>query len=637
MRYRYLSVTVILLIIFQIAAAQNLVPNPDFETYNNCPSNLLSIPFSNNYNNFPTITSWTNPAKLSSPDYLNSCAASVSGLKIPYSTFGYQQPVSGNAYAGIIAFQGEFNNGSLQYDYREYLQNKLTQPLTAGRQYCISFHVSPTVSAAFNFNYVAIDEIGINLSAQRNTDTLNYTMSLPYDVENNPGNFISDTSKWYKVQGVYMASGGENWLTLGNFKNSNNAPVFQNIYPQTPDPNRIYWAYLFIDDVSVVEITSADTIRNVALDTVVCKLTGLNILLNASVNGVAYNWNNGSSASQIIVSDTGTYWCESKLDCGLTIDTFHIRYQLYKPLDLGKDTFNCFSQPITISSNNYYSSYLWNTGATTNTITTNQSGDYILTVSDTCGIQKDTIAVAIQSPTLPPLVSDTTICQKSFSPGLVVNGSNIKWYVPNSNIGSPTQPYISTAQNGTQTLYVTQTIGHCESPKVPLHIKVKYKPVADIGDYIRICKGVDTVIGRPYPEVNYLWNNNEMVCCIKPQTTGIYQLTISNDCGTSSDSAFVEISPCDECLFVPTAFTPNKDGRNDVFYPVIKCPVTEYHIDIFNRWGEKIFSATDPTTTWNGESKTGNFDAGVYVYTMQYRAVNTGVVKHLKGNITLIR
>jgi gliding motility-associated-like protein len=618
--------------------AQNLVPNGNFESYNNCPSALSGIAYSPAYTNFPTALYWVNPLQPTTPDYLNMCAPGSSGVKVPLPIFGYQNPHSGNGYAGIIAWDGQIVNGNMVFDYREYMQNQLSQPLIAGHNYCVSFYVSPTISSGFSFNYVALDGVGVNLSGNQTTINSGYTLQLSYDVQNQAGKYLTDTALWYKVKATYTAQGGEKWITIGSFKTTSAPPSFVQVYPPTTDPNLSYRCYLYIDDVSITEITAADTIRSVH-DTSVCSLTGISNLLSGATGAVSYQWQNGSTSGQLTATDTGTFWCRSFMECGLMVDTFHIRYTPSYNLNLGKDTVNCQSQPVTISANNSYSSYLWSTGASSSSIIVAQSGAYVLTVSGDCGLQKDTINVTIQQPTDPPLVYDTTLCQLDPSPVLHVDGTNIKWYSSIGGLfGVPVQPFISTAQHGQQILYVTQTIGKCESPKVPLNIDIRYKPDPEIGDYFHICQNTDTVIiGHEYPGVSYLWNTNEFVCCIIPRYTGAYRLTITNECGTASDTAFVEMSSCDDCLSMPNAFTPNSDGRNDYFMPMSQCPVTDYKMAIFNRWGQMVFSTTDLYQGWNGGFKGVMADGGTYVYMVSFRSVTTGSLKTLRGNVTLLR
>lgn len=615
--------------------AQNLVPNPDFELYNNCPVNLAAMPFSNDLTYFPTVLSWSNPVLLSSPDYLAGCATPASQLQVPNTLFGYQQATSGSAYAGIIAFQGQWQVGSLIYDYREYLQARLLQPLKAGSQYCVRFFVSPTISPSFHFNYIAIDEIGINFSKQRQIDTLHNNLSLPYSVRSTPGVYFADTSKWYVVEGVYTASGGEEWLTLGTFKNAN-PPAFQQIWPQTPNLAQTFWNYLFIDDVSVVEMTSADTILRSA-DTFVCKTGGLGILLQGNPLASSYLWQNGATAAQITANDTGLYWCTARQGCQLIADTFHIRYAATKVLSLGPDTFNCLSQPMHIGANHPYASYLWNTGATTPDITVSQSGTYILTISDTCGVQVDTISVAIQDPTPPPVVHDTTVCQFAAPPKLNVSGSRLTWWFPGISTGFAVQPYIETSQTGVQRFFVSQTVGHCQSPRVPVDVTIRYTPSASIGDWFSFCDEADTLLGESIPDVQYRWNTGEDVCCIRPRQTGWYAVTLSNPCGSATDSAFVEVTACDECLVVPTAFSPNNDNKNDVFVPIVRCDVYNYLLRIYNRWGELVFASNDVRKGWHGDQGGVKADLGVYVFLLEYNSSHTHSRKQIRGNLTLIR
>jgi gliding motility-associated-like protein len=618
-----------------LAGAQNLVPNPSFEQYNNCPSTLVSMPYSGNYSFFPTIQHWTTPVRYTTPDFLHDCAQASSGLKVPNTTFGYQLAKSGAAYGGIIAFQGQYTGGTLTSDYREYLQTQLLQPMVAGRQYCVSFFVSPTISANFNYNYVAVDEIGINFSVNRPVDTINRTLSLPYHIKNTPGNFLTDTSKWYKIHGTYTATGGEQWLTLGTFFNGA-APVFVPVHPGNPNPAIMYWNYFFVDDVSVTELTSADTVIS-TWDTVVCSTNGLSKVLEATPGAASYLWQDGTNGSQFSATDTGLYWCTALMDCGQAMDTFRIIHGPSRKLNIGRDTINCLGLPVTVGSSQPFNTYLWSSGATSPVITVAQSGNYVLTVTDTCGMQSDTVSVIIQPPTPAPVVRDTAICQYVNMPVLQVQGSGLTWYYPGLPNGLQTQPYIETGITGVQTFYVSQTIGKCESPKVPVNVTIKYKPVVEIGDYYMICTGGDTIIGQYLDNVSYLWNTGEKTCCIHPRKTGTYEVTVQNDCGTSTDTAFVEVFPCDECLFVPTAFTPNGDGRNDQFAPVIKCPVYNYRLRVYNRWGELVFTTNNPGEGWNGRYKGGTADLGVYMYIMEYNSANTKSRKLHQGNVTLIR
>ncbi len=87
---------------------------------------------------------------------------------------------------------------------------------------------------------------------------------------------------------------------------------------------------------------------------------------------------------------------------------------------------------------------------------------------------------------------------------------------------------------------------------------------------------------------------------------------------------------------LPTAFTPNGDGKNDVFRlgNIAYQKLQEFRV--FNRWGKEIFSTTDPKTGWDGSYNGQPQDMGVYYYVIRLVAPGGGV-NNYKGDITLVR
>ncbi len=226
--------------IFCHAVAQsNLVPNSSFENYSNCPLTISQI---------DSATAWFQPNTYgSSTDYFNSCTA-WNYVSVPSNMFGFQYAKSGNAYAGITVYLGQ------QYNYREYLEVELTDTMIAGEQYCVSFYVSLADIMQYGIN-----RIGAYISnnpVYYNSPSYQPILVQP-QVENNSG-VISDTSNWKLVSGVYIANGGEKYLTIGNFYNDSNTTVSL-VHPNQPAS----WAYYYIDDVSVVHgLCSTGIIEN---------------------------------------------------------------------------------------------------------------------------------------------------------------------------------------------------------------------------------------------------------------------------------------------------------------------------------------------------------------------------------------
>ena len=90
----------------------------------------------------------------------------------------------------------------------------------------------------------------------------------------------------------------------------------------------------------------------------------------------------------------------------------------------------------------------------------------------------------------------------------------------------------------------------------------------------------------------------------------------------------------------PNAFTPNGDGTNDVFRPIGQCPVEEYRLQVFNRWGERIFESLGINEGWNGDVNGVAAPVDVYIYQVEYYTIVNGVRTLLHNEmkeVTLIR
>ena len=76
------------------------------------------------------------------------------------------------------------------------------------------------------------------------------------------------------------------------------------------------------------------------------------------------------------------------------------------------------------------------------------------------------------------------------------------------------------------------------------------------------------------------------------------------------------IQECSFNLSAPNAFSPNGDGNNDVWLPLITC-YEEYTLSVFNRWGELVFNSNDPNEGWDGKNSESTHKPGVYLFIIQ--------------------
>jgi len=127
-----------------------------------------------------------------------------------------------------------------------------------------------------------------------------------------------------------------------------------------------------------------------------------------------------------------------------------------------------------------------------------------------------------------------------------------------------------------------------------------------------------------------------------PQYTTTYTVQLEDLYGCKNSGEITIMVVCGkENVFIPNTFSPNGDGRNEVFYPKGTGLFRIKSMRIFNRWGEivfekKEFAANDVSAGWNGMYKGKPASPDVYIYTMEILCENNAIIP-FKGNVTLLR
>ncbi len=163
----------------------------------------------------------------------------------------------------------------------------------------------------------------------------------------------------------------------------------------------------------------------------------------------------------------------------------------------------------------------------------------------------------------------------------------------------------------------------------------KPKPTVSLGPDTTICKFKPVVlsVGGGFYDT-YLWNTGESTRSITVDKTGTYYIEVSLNGCVASDT--VVVLPGDCAIFIPSAFTPNNDGLNDQFGVLGDITVKSFSFEIYNKWGQKVFTTTDITQKWNGTYKGKNTPNGAYPWFIYYVTGN-GLRKYLQGTVMLIR
>lgn len=149
-------------------------------------------------------------------------------------------------------------------------------------------------------------------------------------------------------------------------------------------------------------------------------------------------------------------------------------------------------------------------------------------------------------------------------------------------------------------------------------------------------KGQYTTSEWAMGSVARLYDSNPVYQFQQPGTYSI-SLTVTNEisgCASTDSSSTISVS--DAALEFPNAFTPNGDGVNDVFLPAFRS-LKSYELTIYNRWGRRIFTSSDPTSGWDGTENGKKAAAGTYFFIAKAEGYQRGVSFYRKGSITLVR
>ena len=336
----------------EIQAQNNLVPNWSFEDITQCP----------HYFDYTDTTltfalPWQNPTK-GTPDVFSSCDTVIvphetcSGNGTPCNGAGYQVPHTGNNYAGIYDWAP-----TAWTNAREYIQVKLTDTLIKTKKYCASFFASLAERSSYSTSRLGslISKLPVSLSSA-------YVINASPQIQNSFNNYLSDTANWMEIKGIYIAAGGENYITIGNFFNDANTDTLFRGGPYASDEN----IYFYIDDVSLVEYTTAYA----GTDTSICK--GLKIPLGAATTfGASYTWSvlsgsansiDSTNASQVLATPTiTTTYVLQKQQCGISsYDTVTVYVKPTYTANAGADTTICIGDAASIGVNNCTNcTYTW--------------------------------------------------------------------------------------------------------------------------------------------------------------------------------------------------------------------------------------------------------------------------------------
>jgi gliding motility-associated-like protein len=395
-----------------------------------------------------------------------------------------------------------------------------------------------------------------------------------------------------------------------------------------------YWA-----TVSNGICTTADTV-NVTVnmppvvnirDTAICE--GQSVTLNAYVQGASYVWSTGETTASIAVNMSGTYGVDVTLNGCTTHDDATVTVGTPPVITLTDDTEICPNETVLLTVDPDGGDIRWNTGETTNSIVVSKAGNYEVTVTRNGCVVTDMVTVTERPDLDIDLGPDREFCTGG---RVVVDATHPDAisYLWNDGETTPVREIVLPGK------YVVSVMDRfCSRITMDsVNVTVAGIPETLLPADTTLCIGEDLTlkvnagIGN-----NIRWQDGSTGSTFKVTGPGIYTVTVFNECGSVSDQIAVTYKPCEAKPQFPTGFTPNGDGHNDIFKPVVRGPMYDYDLRIYNRWGELIFLSKDQKNGWDGRYKGALVENGTYVWMLTYKKMLGGAVNIVKGEVTAIR
>ncbi len=339
-----------------------------------------------------------------------------------------------------------------------------------------------------------------------------------------------------------------------------------------------------------------------------------------------------------------------------TLDSLDLEVGIYSGFNLTTltlENFNfCPDEPIiaTIDATTEGASmYAWSTGESTPTITVNEEGVYMVTVTineEICYSLCDSSVVAVYDlPTVNILQDITNFCADG-SVRLIAQAQaeagvqSISWSTGSSD------PFIDVNDNQSYTVTVVDNCGETASATATANFPVLIESVTIGIDTTGFCE-MDSLIlfatATPGEATGYTWSNGTSGQSTLDIAPGTFSVTVTDFC-LDQYTAELEVTKADlpncneNCLLFPNVIVPNSEEElNKSFRPIEVCNPNPdaYSLSVFNRWGQKVFETSEIEDGWNGIYNEQPQPGAVYVYYAKYTV--DGIEQEAKGDFTLLR
>lgn len=382
------------------------------------------------------------------------------------------------------------------------------------------------------------------------------------------------------------------------------------------------------DSIQIADIPAP--ILNLPADTTLCN--GASWLLNVSQPGCTYQWSNGSTGPSLLVTASGTY--------GITVDrsgcsaTGQVQVGEVDLTDftLGADTIICPGAFLVLNIGMPGAAVIWEDGSTAPQRVIHSAGNYHADISLNGCTASASLQVGVTPLPEVDLGADRTGCigdtiLLSVEPG----PASLAWST------GGTSNAIEVTSSGTYG--ATLTMDGCTVADQVTIIFTAPVTAINLGPDQGICPDGSVMLDATLPGANYLWSTGSTQPVLKVDRPGTYSVAVEGMCIHAADTIVISEGRCRPTAYIPNAFTPDGDGINDLFAPVVDGPIDSWEFMVFNRWGQCIFTSSTPNGAWNGTFQGMESPVGVYAWNLHYTSVtDIGVVQVRRtGSVSLVR
>jgi gliding motility-associated-like protein len=261
-------------------------------------------------------------------------------------------------------------------------------------------------------------------------------------------------------------------------------------------------------------------------------------------------------------------------------------------------------------------SYLWQDGSSNSTYPVSSAGTYAVTV--TIGNCSSTSQVQISVDPSPQvfLGNDTVVC-KGFPIFLDATNQNASYIWQDGS----TNPFVFAEDPGFYSVLVS--VGNCIAGDT-IYLDQQDKPRVFLGEDSLLCSGQPLILNAFNYGATYTWQDGSTASTFQPGVTGFYFVTAENRCGVAADSIDVTFVTCNCLVYIPSAFSPNRDNKNELFLCKVNCTEFQGKLEIYNRMGQLLFQSQDLEEGWDGTWKGKDAPEGVYIYVLKYSGYDNG-------------